>query len=177
MKNFLLEHKRLLAFLMVLMLCIGLFGCGGSKQQNASGYTNPTEQSETKTPEKTEEENKKTEQAPAIDENGIYDSKDDVALYIHTYGHLPSNYITKKEAQKLGWKGGDLRPYAPDKCIGGSGFGNNEGKLPDEKGRQYYECDIGTLNKKSRGEKRIVYSNDGLVYYTDDHYKSFERLY
>ena len=177
MKDFLLRHKRLLALLMVLMLCIGLFGCGGPKQQNTPSNTTPTEQSETQKEEKPEEEKKEAEQAPQIDEDGVYDSKEDVALYIHTYGHLPSNYITKKEAQKLGWEGGDLRPYAPGKCIGGSYFGNNEGLLPDKKGRQYYECDIGTLNKKSRGAKRIIYSNDGLIYYTDDHYESFERLY
>ena len=177
MKDFLLRHKRLLALLMVLMLTVGLFGCGGSKQQDTPSNTTPTEQSETQKEEKPEEENKEIEQAPAIDEDGVYDSKEDVALYIHTYGHLPSNYITKKEAQKLGWEGGDLRPYAPGKCIGGSYFGNNEGLLPDKKGRQYYECDIGTLNKKARGAKRIIYSNDGLIYYTDDHYESFERLY
>ena len=118
----------------------------------------------------------KTEQAqkPAVDENGSYTSKDDVALYIHTYGKLPSNFITKKEAQKLGWSGGSLEPYAPGKCIGGSHFGNYEGILPDG---NYRECDIDTLRKKSRGSKRIIYSDDGRIYYTKDHYKSFEQLY
>ncbi|MBR5925890.1 MAG: ribonuclease [Firmicutes bacterium] len=164
---------------MVLLLCIGLFGCGG-KQQSSSGNTTPTEQGETQNTGKTEEKNKEAEQAEEtvkISEDGIYDSKEDVALYIHTYGHLPSNYITKKEAQKLGWQGGDLRPYAPGKCIGGSYFGNNEGLLPDAKGREYHECDIGTLNQKSRGAKRLVYSNDGLIFYTEDHYEHFEQLY
>ena len=112
-------------------------------------------------------------QKPAIDENGSYTSKDDVALYIHTYGKLPSNFITKKEAQKLGWSGGSLEPYAPGKCIGGSHFGNYEGTLPDG---NYRECDIDTLGKKSRGSKRIIYSDDGRIYYTKDHYKSFEQL-
>ena len=118
-------------------------------------------------------------EAPAsrITEDGIYDSKEEVALYIHLYRHLPSNYITKKEAEKLGWPGGDLRPYAPGKCIGGSHFGNYEGLLPKAKGREWTECDIDTLNKKSRGAKRIIFSNDGLIYYTDDHYESFEQLY
>jgi len=113
--------------------------------------------------------------APAIDENGEYNSKDDVALYLHTYGHLPSNYITKKEAQALGWEGGSLEPYAPGKSIGGDRFGNYEGILP--KGKSYTECDIGTKGKKSRGAKRIVFSSDGLIYYTDDHYETFELLY
>ena len=114
---------------------------------------------------------------PTLDENGVYDSKEEVALYIHLYGRLPSNYITKKEAEALGWTGGSLERYAPGKCIGGSRFGNYEELLPVKKGRVYTECDIDTLGAKSRGAKRIVYSNDGLIYYTDDHYESFTLLY
>ena len=117
------------------------------------------------------------EPEPLIDENGQYDSKEDVALYIHLYGHLPSNYITKREAERLGWNGGSLEPYAPGCCIGGSHFGNYEGLLPEANGRSYTECDIGTIGKRSRGAKRIVFSNDGLIFYTDDHYESFELLY
>lgn len=113
----------------------------------------------------------------ALPENGSYTTKEDVALYIHTYGRLPDNFITKKEAQDLGWPGGNLEPYAPGMCIGGSRFGNYEGLLPEAKGRTYTECDIDTLGAKSRGAKRIVFSNDGLIYYTGDHYESFELLY
>ena len=116
-------------------------------------------------------------ESAVIDENGSYTNKDDVALYIHVYGHLPSNFITKKEAEKHGWSGGSLEPYAPGKCIGGDRFGNYEGLLPKKTGRSYTECDIDTLGKKSRGAKRIVFSNDGLIYYTDDHYASFTLLY
>jgi len=112
-----------------------------------------------------------------IAKDGVYTTKDDVALYIYTYGKLPQNFITKKEAEKLGWSGGSLERYAPGKCIGGSRFGNYEGKLPDKRGRQYTECDIDTLGKSSRGAKRIVFSNDGLIYYTGDHYQTFELLY
>ena len=114
---------------------------------------------------------------PAIDENGSYDDRDNVALYIYTYGKLPPNYISKADAQDLGWEGGSVERYAPGKCIGGSKFGNYEGLLPKKSGRQYYECDIDTLGGSSRGAKRIVYSNDGLIYYTDDHYESFTLLY
>ena len=113
----------------------------------------------------------------SIDENGSYTTKEDVALYIHTYGKLPQNFITKKEAQSLGWSGGSLEPYAPGKCIGGTHFGNYEGKLPEKEGRSYTECDIDTLGQSSRGAKRIVFSNDGLIYYTEDHYSSFTLLY
>lgn len=116
------------------------------------------------------------EEAP-LPEDGVYTTKEDVALYIHTYGHLPDNFITKKEAQNLGWPGGNLEPYAPGMCIGGSRFGNYEGLLPEADGRIYTECDIDTLGAKSRGAKRIVFSNDGLIYYTGDHYESFELLY
>ena len=116
------------------------------------------------------------EEAP-LPEDGAYTTKEDVALYIHTYGHLPDNFITKREAQNLGWPGGDLEPYAPGMCIGGSRFGNYEGLLPEAEGRIYTECDIDTLGAKSRGAKRIVFSNDGLIYYTGDHYESFELLY
>lgn len=119
-------------------------------------------------------EHTEQEQEPLIDEDGSYTTKEDVALYIHTYGKLPHNFITKKEAQKLGWSGGSLEPYAPGKCIGGNHFGNYEGALPDG---NYRECDIDTLGKKSRGAKRIIYSDDGRIYYTGDHYKTFEQLY
>ena len=112
-----------------------------------------------------------------LPEDGSYTTKEDVALYIHQYGHLPSNFITKKEAEKLGWPGGSLEPYAPGKCIGGNRFGNYEGLLPEEDGRTYTECDIDTLGAEKRGAKRIVFSNDGLIYYTEDHYESFELLY
>ena len=118
-----------------------------------------------------------TTTAPALREDGSYTSKEDVALYIHIYGSLPENFITKDEARDLGWESGGLEEYAPGKCIGGDRFGNYEGLLPDAEGRTWTECDIDTLGKDNRGAKRIVFSNDGLIYYTDDHYESFELLY
>lgn len=113
----------------------------------------------------------------ALDEDGKYTSAEDVALYLHLYAHLPQNFITKKDARALGWNGGGLDDYADGKCIGGDRFGNYEGLLPDAPGREYHECDIDTLHAVSRGAKRIVYSNDGLIYYTEDHYESFILLY
>ena len=139
-----------------------------------------TTKAETTKAETTKAETTKSETTavkPAIDKNGQYTSKEDVALYIHTYGKLPSNFITKKEAQALGWEGGSLDPYAKGKSIGGDTFGNYEGLLPKAKGRTYKECDIDTKGAKSRGAKRIVFSNDGLIFYTDDHYESFTQLY
>ncbi len=113
----------------------------------------------------------------ALDEDGSYTSKEDLALYIHTFGHLPPNFITKKEAQAAGWNGGSLERVLPGMCIGGDSFGNYEGQLPKAKGRRWTECDVDTLGARSRGAKRIIFSNDGLIYYTPDHYESFELLY
>lgn len=114
----------------------------------------------------------------AVDEDGWYTSKEEVALYIHLYGELPDNYVTKREAEEAGWSGGNVERYTGEgTAIGGSAFGNREDLLPKERGRTYTECDIDTVGENSRGAKRIVFSNDGLVYYTDDHYESFELLY
>lgn len=111
-----------------------------------------------------------------LPEDGSFYSKDNVALYIHTYGKLPKNFIKKSEWEKLGT---DSSPYKQTDAlvIGGDRFYNREGLLPKKSGRTYTECDIDTLNKKSRGAKRIVFSNDGLIYYTADHYETFELLY
>lgn len=113
-----------------------------------------------------------------VTEDGEYTSKEEVALYLHLFGHLPHNYITKEEAQELGWKSskGNLWKVAPNASIGGSRFGNYEKKLPTSKGRKYYECDV-NYDGGFRGAERIIYSNDGLVFYTADHYKTFEQLY
>ncbi len=146
-------------------------------ETTASATTKASETTKETSEETASASAEKTEQKAQIDENGTYDSAKDVALYIHTYNKLPPNYITKKEAKALGWNGGSLEDYAPGKCIGGDRYGNYEGLLPEKKGRHYTECDIGTLGKSSRGAKRIVFSNDGLIYYTKDHYKTFTLMY
>lgn len=114
---------------------------------------------------------------PAIAEDGWFYDAENVALYIHTYGRLPDNYMTKSEANALGWRSGSVERVAPGYAIGGDYFQNREGLLPKADGRQYYECDIDTDGGRSRGSKRIVFSNDGLVYYTTDHYRSFTLMY
>ncbi len=109
--------------------------------------------------------------------DGIYTSKDKLASYIHLFGKLPSNFITKEQAQGLGWNGGSLNMCAPGKCIGGNVYTNYEKTLPVQDGRVYYECDVNTLGALQRGSERIVYSNDGLIFYTADHYGTFQQLY
>ena len=112
-----------------------------------------------------------------IDPEGWYYSAFDVSLYLHIHGHLPENFITKDEARELGWEGGSVEKYAPGYAIGGDVFGNREGILPEEQGRVYYECDVDTKGEDSRGAHRLVYSSDGLIYYTADHYETFKLLY
>lgn len=127
---------------------------------------------------KAEDKQKKQTEAPrlTVEKNGTYTDKEHVALYIHTYGKLPSNFITKSQAQNLGWSSsaGNLGKVAPGKSIGGDRFGNYEGTLPEN--TTYRECDI-DYTGGYRGSKRIIYGADGSIYYTEDHYNTFERLY
>lgn len=118
-----------------------------------------------------------TEEQAIPDEDGEYDSKEELALYIHTYGHLPKNFVTKTEAEAAGWTGGSLDRVLPGMAIGGNRYHNREGLLPTAKGRTWTECDVNSVGRSSRGPERIVFSNDGLIYYTPDHYESFELLY
>lgn len=168
--------RRLAAWLLALVMALTLVGCaddvGVAFTTGGDGQTQQ-EQQDALPPDDVASD---PEEA-VIDETGSYTTKEDVALYIHTYGHLPDNFITKQEAKALGWPGGSLEPYAPGMCIGGDHFGNYEGLLPEKEGRSYTECDIDTLGAEKRGAKRIVFSDDGLVYYTADHYESFELLY
>ena len=104
-----------------------------------------------------------------------YTTAEDVAEYIYLYGELPENFITKKEAGKMGWESseGNLWEVAPGMSIGGDYFGNYEGLLPEG---NYRECDI-NYDGGYRGAERIIYGDDGSVWYTDDHYESFTQLY
>lgn len=137
---------------------------------------------ETRTAEKrtaaTRASERDTETGSGIREDGSYTSRDEVALYLHTYGKLPKNFISKKEAEEQGFRfgEGDFGEAFPGMSVGGSRFGNYEGQLPEKAGRRYYECDIDYQGGR-RNAKRLVYSNDGLIFYTDDHYKSFTQLY
>ena len=167
-----LELKKIISLFIVILFSFSLIACSGqdvvledetqSIDNNLNGDIGQ---------ENPQDENQ-------IDEDGYYTSKEDVALYIHTYDKLPNNFITKNEASDLGWKSnvGNLWDVTDRMSIGGDKFGNREGLLPKEDGRQYYECDI-NYEGGHRGAERLVYSNDGLIYYTQDHYDSFELLY
>ena len=195
--------KKILSFLLAIFTTLSIAACmqPGAPQQNGAQQSNVTQQASQLF---TQPDASATTDAPAtiettdaieatdaknttdandagkikVKEQGQYTDKERVALYIHTYGHLPDNYITKAEAQKLGWDNtlGNLKKVAPGKSIGGDRFGNYEGQLPKANKRKYFECDIDYKSGK-RNAKRIVFSNDGLVFYTDDHYKTFQQLY
>lgn len=107
---------------------------------------------------------------------GYYYDVENVVLYLAAYGELPPNYITKAEARALGWEGGSVERYLDGAAIGGDRFSNREGLLPEAPGRSYTECDIDTDGYGSRGSRRLIFSSDGLFFYTSDHYRSFTEV-
>ncbi len=114
-----------------------------------------------------------------VTKNGSYSSMEEVAVYLTLYNKLPQNFIRKNAAENLGWNNreGNLDEVAPGCSIGGDRFGNFEGQLPDKNNRKWTECDIDyDPDYGYRGAKRIVFSNDGLIYYTDNHYESFSLV-
>lgn len=196
---------RALSALLLVLLCIltGIFtGCADGSLQISfysgetdaaytgtdsvyagtdAGYRQTEDRTANGTQESTETENPETDrnsEKDSVTEDGTYTSPEQVALYIHQYGHLPSNYITKKEAEAAGWDSskGNLWEVADGMSIGGSRFGNYEGALPDKDSRKWYECDV-NYEGGYRGAERLLYSSDGLIYYTGDHYKTFKQLY
>ncbi len=161
--------KAILALALCIIMSLSFLGCI-DQIDNGTNMSPSQAQGQVQKNEDTQGEvNSKKD----INENGSYDEFDTVAQYIRAYGKLPQNFITKKEAKVLGWDSGkNLWDYAKGKSIGGDVFGNFEGLLPEKDGRKWYECDINYKGGK-RGADRIVFSNDGLIYFTIDHYGSF----
>ena len=110
-------------------------------------------------------------EGPIIDPQSIAD-------YLFAHGELPENFLTKKEAQALGWNSSYnyVSDVAPGMSIGGDYFGNYEGKLPTGKGITYHEADC-YYTKGKRNAYRVIYSSDGRVWYTEDHYNTFTELF
>lgn len=167
-----MKKKFLSLSLIILVLSLIFTGCA------------PNNNSTSNLPEEPEETIENNEELindvleDNLDEDGLYSSPEEVAEYIYLYNKLPKNFITKKDAKALGWESdkGNLWEVTDQMSIGGDTFGNREGLLPKAEGRKYYECDV-SYEGGFRGSERIVYSNDGLIYYTKDHYKTFEKLY
>lgn len=118
-----------------------------------------------------------TPDCPSVEKDDFYYDPESVVLYLHYYGQLPPNFITKDEARDLGWSGGSVERYRDGAAIGGDRFQNRDKVLPTKSGRTYTECDMYTLGENERGACRLVFSNDGLYFYTDDHYETFTELY
>jgi len=146
----------------LVLLALLVTGCGDLLDDPLSG-SNPS-------PSSVASEAREEQQAPLTGFREVSD-------YIRQHHELPDNYITKKEAEKLGWvpAEGNLHLVAPGKSIGGDRFGNREGLLPKGKNRTWCEADI-NYKKGPRGADRILFSNDGLIYMTTDHYKSFTDI-
>jgi len=118
----------------------------------------------------------------AISETGKYTAKDSVAAYIYLFHKLPSNYVNKATGQTLyenktgnEFSKWNFNPWTSlGVMIGGDIYNNNEGLLPS--GNSYRECDV-DYHDSSRGTKRLIYTLNGLVYYTANHYESFAKVY
>ena len=164
--------KRILPLLLALLVLLA--GCGGQEIIDAAEQI-INAAAQTDAPQETGAPQETAAPAAALDEDGEYTSPEDVALYIHTYGCLPKNFITKDEAKALGWdsRAGNLWDVAPGMSIGGDRFGNYEGLLPDG---SYRECDV-NYSGGHRGGERLIFSDVGEIYYTADHYESFTQLY
>ena len=176
--------RRLLALALAVVMLLGLSGCGEeipnlteeifSEAGNTEAAAAEALPDEPETPEVLEDDPGTSDSA--VTEGVCYYDLEHVVLYLDRYGVLPDNYITKDEARALGWEGGSVENYLDGAAIGGDRFGNREGLLPEATGRSYTECDIDTNGQSGRGAKRLVFSNDGLYFYTEDHYETFSEL-
>lgn len=177
--------KKIFALLLSLLLVVSVIsGCGSSNKTSNEGsikvsasVSNDSKKLTTQNTTNSAANVKANSGKLKISEQAAYTDKEHVAAYINEFAKLPHNYITKNQAKKLGWQTkGTLDKVAPGKSIGGDRYGNYEGLLPKKNGRVWTECDIDYV-KGNRNAKRIVFSNDGLIYYTGDHYKTFTKLY
>ncbi len=173
--------KKLLSLFLVLALLLSMVGCftqadPGQSSTSSTGSTAASTQPTTTAPTTTAPtQSSSSDTEDKLDPAAFYYSKEDVALFIHQYGTLPANFVTKSEAKSQ--FGGNQQAMVAGYRIGGDTFQNREGLLPTKAGRTYTECDIVRQGISTRGSNRIVFSNDGLVYYTSDHYRSFTLLY
>ncbi len=177
--------KRLTAMLLALTMALSLAGCGGGAGSSGSGAPGPggsvsasgggsgSASGDVGSSGSFDDDPLGAARGTPVEGEYYYDL-DSVVLYLDAYGELPDNYITKEEAQELGWTGGSVEEYLEGGAIGGDHFGNREGLLPEG---NYTECDLNTDGADSRGAERLVFSDDGEYYYTDDHYESFTQLW
>ncbi len=161
----------------------------GSEKQDPKPAKEPQQQNPDtdKEPEKVQEQTKTKKvgedkrtiylEIGQLDKNQAYYSMEDVAGFLLKYGELPKNYLTKRQAMSRGWNSssGNLWKVTDKGVIGGDNFGNREGQLPKKSGRRYFEADVEYTGGR-RNAHRLVFTNDGLVYYTSNHYKTFKEV-
>ncbi len=155
----------------------------GTHTSAKAAPNNPTSQANNPTSQTADQGTTSLPTSPLTGVEGVvfgqkYSTEEDVALYLELFEELPPNYLTKAQAYTLGWvpEEGNLWKVTDEMSIGGDEFGNREGLLPEGTGRQYYEADVNYYGGP-RNAERLVYSSDGLIYYTNDHYQSFTKLY
>nr|WP_024968099.1 ribonuclease domain-containing protein [Pantoea sp. IMH] len=125
---------------------------------------------------------KTTPDAPTQDsrENGNITEltrQDGVIRYLQQQQRLPPYYIKKTAARQRGWQPekGNLCDVLPGRAIGGDRFYNRENQLPNSQGRKWFEADV-NYRCGRRGSERLLYSSDGLIYLSRDHYRHLERV-
>ncbi|AXH64081.1 ribonuclease domain-containing protein [Providencia huaxiensis] len=160
-------NKRILpVVLMAILIVISLYFNGGDKTPSEPpvNQSNPPSR-EAITPKET---------AQPIDK---LTAQDNVVSFMEKYQKLPAFYMTKKQAREAGWdaKKGNLCDVLPGRAIGGDRFSNREKGLPIAQGRQWFEADI-NYRCGHRGADRLLYSSDGMIFVTHDHYKSFTQV-
>lgn len=174
-----MKKKILSLLLIILMAALTLLGCNKNVSQADSPHNADSGITSNVSTSKTTDNNASAQiNQEKASENSVYSKPEEVAEYIHTYHKLPKNYLTKKEATALGWESskGNLWDVTDKMSIGGDIYGDYEKRLPNANGRKWYECDV-NYNGGFRGSERILYSNDGLIYYTKDHYETFKKFY
>ena len=108
--------------------------------------------------------------------NATKNEKDGADYWLKHFGELPEYYVTKEELIKYGWSDGKKpSKFAPGKMYSKGVYENSDGHLPDAPGRIWYEADINYYEGR-RNRHRVLWSNDGLIFVTYDHYETFYEI-
>ncbi len=108
--------------------------------------------------------------------NATENGDDGADYWIKYFGELPKYYVTKNEAKSSGWRQSKSpENYIPDKMIMGGIYHNKNDHLPNAPGRIWYEADINYYEGKRNGH-RFLWSNDGLMFVTYNHYETFYEI-